>query len=166
MQLAALKRQEKQGGQKFSGKNYLKIFILGQKLSEKFYPRTKFSENFYPRTKIFENFYPRIKIFRKFSEIFCPMWGRTNFIWVGQNFSENYCPMTKIFSPRTKIFIPWDKNFLKIFILGQFFSRTKIPVTVHTNRPIIYVYHCRKPKCIQSLLVLLLIIYRIEVKDA
>ena len=23
---------------------------------------------------------PRIKIFRKFSEIFCPMWGRANFI--------------------------------------------------------------------------------------
>ena len=70
MQLAALKRQEKQGGQKFSGKNYLKIFILGQKLSEKFYPRTKFSENFYPRTKFSENFYPRMKIFRKFSAIF------------------------------------------------------------------------------------------------
>ena len=76
-----------QGGQKFSDKNYLKNFILGQKLTENFYPRTKFSENFYPR----------MKIFRNFSEIFCPMWGRTNFIWVGQKFSENYCPRTKFF---------------------------------------------------------------------
>ena len=50
-----------------------------------------------------------MKIFRKFSEIFCPMWGRTNFIWVGkffqkiialgQNFSENFCPRTKNFIP-------------------------------------------------------------------
>ena len=44
-----------------------------------------------------------------------------NFV-LGQNFSEIFCP-------RTKIFIPWDKNFLKIFILGHFFGRTKIPVT-------------------------------------
>ena len=59
-----------------------------------------------------------MKIFRKFSEIFCPI------IWVGQKFSENYCPRTK---------------FLKTFVLGQkfsenfyprtIFSRTKIPVT-------------------------------------
>ena len=41
---------------------------------------------------------------------------------LGQNISENFCP-------RTKIFIPWDKNFLKNFILGQFFNGTKIPVT-------------------------------------
>ena len=95
MQLAALKMPRKT----FPGKadknfqtNYLKIFILGQKLSENFYPRTKFSKNFYPR----------MKIFRKLSEIFCPMWGRTKFylgrkifqkiIVLGQNFSENFCP--------------------------------------------------------------------------
>ena len=34
---------------------------------------------------------------------FCSMWGRTNFIWVG-NFSENFCPRIKIF--RTKNIIP------------------------------------------------------------
>ena len=57
-------------------------------------------------------------MFRKFSEIFCPMWGRTNFIWVGQNFSENYCPRTKFFCPRTKKFIPY---------IGQKFSENFYP---------------------------------------
>ena len=37
-------------------------------------------------------------------------------------FSENFCP-------RTKIFTNFSNFFLKIFALGQFFSRTKIPVT-------------------------------------
>ena len=32
---------------------------------------------------------------------------------MGQKFSEKFCP-------RAKIFIPWDENFLKIFILGHF----------------------------------------------
>ena len=119
MQLAALKTPRKHAlarRTKFSDKNYLKhfilglkIFILGQnflsitKFSENFYPRTKFSENFYPRTKFSENFYPRMKIFRKLSEIFCPMWGRTNFIWVGQKFSEKFV-LGKKLSHRTKNF--------------------------------------------------------------
>ena len=80
-----------------------------------------------------------------FSENFCPMWGRTNFFGVGQKFSENFCP-------RTKVFIPWDKNFLKNFILGHFFSRTKIPVTV--VRPLISVYRALTPlrenKCLAT----------------
>ena len=37
-----------------------------------------------------------------------------NFV-LGQNFLEIFCSMTKIF-------IPWDKNFLKIFILGYFLA--------------------------------------------
>jgi len=49
--------------------------------------------------KFSENFYPRTKIFRNFSENFCPMWDRTNFIWVGQNFSENFYPRTKNIIP-------------------------------------------------------------------
>ena len=57
--------------------------------------QTKLSEHFYRRTIFSENFYPRMKIFRKFTEIFCPMWSRTNFIWIKQKFSENYCPRTK-----------------------------------------------------------------------
>ena len=95
MQLAALKTPRKtclsKGDKNFSDKNYLENFILGQKLTE----------NFYPRTKFFENFYPRMKIFRKFSEIFCPMWGRTNFIWV---FQKIIVLGQKILSHRTKIF--------------------------------------------------------------
>ena len=74
-----------------------------------------------------------MKIFRKFSEIFCPMWGRTNFIWVGQKFSENYCPRTKFFRKflsQDKKFYPIEQKFSEIFILGQFFSRTKIPVKI------------------------------------
>ena len=62
------------------------------------------------------------------------MWGRTNFIWVGQNFSENYCPSTKIFRKflsysRTKK-LSHRTNFLSenFCPIGQFF-RTKIPVT-------------------------------------
>ena len=51
------------------------------------------------------------------------MWGRTNFIRVGQKFSEKIVLGQKFsenFCPRTKNFIPWDKNFVKIFILGHF----------------------------------------------
>ena len=42
-----------QGGQNFSDKNYLKNFILGQKI---FILGQKLTENFYPRTKVSENF--------------------------------------------------------------------------------------------------------------
>ena len=57
------------------------------------------------------------------------MWGRTNFICVGQNFSENFCPrILKIFVLGPKIYLIGQK----FFILGQFFSRTKIPVTVRS----------------------------------
>ena len=92
--------------------NHLKKFILG--------PRTNFSilgQKFsYPMIKSSENFYPRTKILRIFPEIFCPIWGRTNFIWVGQSVSENIV----FFCIRTKN-IPWDKNF-RIFNnpIGQF----------------------------------------------
>ena len=94
MQLTALKTPRKTcpgKADKNSQENVIlgqKIFILGQKLTENFYPRTNFSENFYPKTKFPENFYPRMKIFRKLFEIFCSMWGRKNFIWVGQNFKK------------------------------------------------------------------------------
>ena len=96
MQLAALKTPRKTCPGK-ADKNYLENFILGQKLSENFILGQNLTENFYPRTKFSENFYPRMKIFIKFPEIFCPTWGRTNFIWVGQKFSENYCHRTKFF---------------------------------------------------------------------
>ena len=79
----------------------LKVFILGQKFSEKFHPMTIFFEINYPTTDFFEKFCPRIKFC---SENFCPMWGRANFIWVGQKFSEKFCPRT------------W-----KNFFLGQIF---------------------------------------------
>ena len=63
---------------------FQKKFVLGSEISEKFYPRTKF--------------------FRNFPRNFCPMWGRTNFIWVRQNFSKNIYPREKIFCyPRTII---------------------------------------------------------------
>ena len=44
MQQTALKMPKNmpwQGGQKFSDKNYLKIFILGQNFSENYCPRTQ-----------------------------------------------------------------------------------------------------------------------------
>ena len=97
--------------------NNLKIFILGQNFSE--------------------NFCPRIELFLKFFVL--AMWGRTNFIWVGQKigrklknfvlrqkFSENFVLGQK-FSGRK-----FSENFCprtKFFVLGQFFSRTKIPMT-------------------------------------
>ena len=62
-----------QGGQKISDKNYLKIFILGQKLLKIFVlPRTNF-----------------IWVGQNFQKI----------IVLGQNFSENFCPRTKTFIP-------------------------------------------------------------------
>ena len=42
--------------------------------------------------------------------------GRTNFIWVGQNFSE--------------IFYPIGEKFSENFCLRAIFGRTKIPVTI------------------------------------
>ena len=58
--------------------------IVGQNFSENFNPRTKVFRKNNLGQKFSEKICPRIKIFKNF----CPMWGRTNFIRVGQKFSE------------------------------------------------------------------------------
>ena len=85
----------------------------------------KFSAKNYPRAKIFNKNLSQDKNFLK------NVLEWDNFFRLGQKFKNFILGQFFYFCPRSKIFIRWDKNFLKIFILGQFFGRTKILMTEH-----------------------------------